>query len=139
MESNYPPPARPPANDLTQLLGGVPDPPNTPLRPTKEYEDIELRVISIGFAGKSEDLTLYPEDVMETDRNGNLHIHFKTIGEDAEFVAYAEHMQWHSFKREPHKREKGTLRPDPIKMMRERQEEIARRREERLRARQEGT
>ncbi len=63
-------------------------------------------------------MTLYPEDIMQADDLGNIRVDLVTMG-GGEFVAYAGHTQWHSLREVPHRREKGTLRPDPMKMMRE--------------------
>jgi hypothetical protein len=90
----------------------------TPIRPVREYEDIAIREISIGFSCGVQDLTLYPEDTMETDASGNIRITFPTMG-GGEFVAYAGHMQFHSYKEVSHRRVKGSLRPDPKQMMRD--------------------
>jgi hypothetical protein len=93
-----------------------------PQRPvTPEYEDITIRFLTVGFSGGTQELTLYPEDVMESDDAGNIRVVFHT-DEEAEFVAYAGHTQWHGLKRVSHKRQVGTLRPNPTQMIREREE-----------------
>lgn len=83
-----------------------------PLRPVTEYEDIHIRELSIGFSGGVQDLTLYPEDELTADDQGNIRVIFHTLG-GGEFVAYAGHTQWHSERLIPHRRVKGTLRPTP--------------------------
>lgn len=86
---------------------------------TPEYEDITIRLLSVGFSGGAQDMVLYPEDDFEDDTHGNIRVTFHT-DEEAEFVAYAGHTQWHSLKSVPHRREKGTLRPNPVAMMQRR-------------------
>lgn len=108
-----------------------------PQRPTQDLEDITVRLLSIGFSGGSQDLTLFPEDEMEADAQGNIRISFGSLDGGGEFVAYAGHTQWHSIKTVPFKREVGTKRPDPARIMREFQERKRRNREakvEKLRA-----
>jgi len=109
-----------------------PETPGSPLRPVKEYEEITIRELSVGFSGGTQDMTIYPEDKFEADELGNIRVEFVTLG-GGEFVAYAGHTQWHSLKDRIQKREKGTLRPDPAAIVREFQEEEKRRKEEELR------
>lgn len=95
--------------------------------PQPDYEDIVIRELTIGFAGNTQELLLFPEDELLSDAAGNIQVTFKTLPTgDAEFVAYAGHTQWHRLQEFPQRRIKGTLRPDPKKMM----EEFRRQREQ---------
>lgn len=108
---------------VEQAVSRDPDEP-APIRPTKDYEEIIVKDVSIGFVGDHQDLTLYPEDTWESDGTGNIRITLNSLQSDprcapGEFVAYSGHTQWHSLRERIHRREKGTLRPDAEKLMKE--------------------
>lgn len=111
------PPEPMPAPPDPPILQNLEYPDIPRVRPVTEFEEITVRQLSIGFAGNQQDMTLYPEDVMEADDHGNIKITFTTMN-GGEFVAYAGHTQWHSLRYLPHRRRVGTLRPDPKEIQR---------------------
>ena len=109
----------------------------TPLRPVKDLEDITIRQVHIASTTGQQDITLYPEDDFLIDpETGDITINLKTIGNGNGWV-YATRAQLGilSYAEYPHKRERGTLRPDPKKVFKDFEEQEMRERAERIAAR----
>lgn len=112
-----------------------------PTRPVRDYEDITIRQVSIDTVAGHHDITLYPEDIFKYDEDGDLDIRFLTIGNGRGWLLVRrEHLVSMAYQESPHKRERGTLRPDPAKVSAEFQEAQRREKAERIaqRVRQEG-
>lgn len=105
---------------VTQAVNRDPNDPS-PLRPQKIYEDILVRDITIGMQCGTQDIRLFPEDELVIDPDTrDIDVYFKTIGNGNGMVSFARaFIQFFSYSESKQQREKGTLRPDPEKLLRE--------------------